>query len=189
MVVDPAGNVSFSQRNPLLGAWKLKSYVREVAATSKRYNERGEDLNGYLNYSADGSLYAIITWDNRPSPNDVVPTNEERVRLYRTMISYAGIYTVDAQKVIHHVDISWNQNWTGTESGPLLPARRRHADHRVAAPPQNHAEPAATGGASWCGRKWRVPPLPASSLRGVQRVRPPMTSAATKQSSFLRKRP
>ena len=95
--------------------WKLKSYVREVAATGERYNERGEHPNGYLNYSADGRMYAIITWDNRPSPNDVVPTDEERVRLYRTMISYAGTYTVDAEKVIHHVDISWNQNWTGTD--------------------------------------------------------------------------
>jgi hypothetical protein len=101
--------------NPLLGTWKLKSYVREVAATGERYNERGERPNGYLSYSADGRMYAIITWDNRPSPNDVVPTDEERVRLYRTMISYAGTYTVDAEKVIHHVDISWNQNWTGTD--------------------------------------------------------------------------
>jgi hypothetical protein len=37
------------------------------------------------------------------------------VRLYRTMISYAGTYTVNAEKVVHHVDISWNQNWTGTD--------------------------------------------------------------------------
>jgi hypothetical protein len=101
--------------NPLLGTWKLKSYVREVAATGERYNERGERPNGYLSYSPDGRMYAIITWDNRPSPNDVVPTDEERVRLYRTMISYAGTYTVDAEKVVHHVDISWNQNWTGTD--------------------------------------------------------------------------
>jgi hypothetical protein len=31
------------------------------------------------------------------------------------MISYAGTYTMDAEKVIHHVDISWNQIWTGTD--------------------------------------------------------------------------
>ena len=51
--------------NPLLGTWKLKSYVREVAATGEHYNERGEHPNGYLSYSADGRMYAIITWDNR----------------------------------------------------------------------------------------------------------------------------
>ena len=31
------------------------------------------------------------------------------------MIAYAGTYTVQADKVIHHVDISWNEAWTGTD--------------------------------------------------------------------------
>jgi hypothetical protein len=31
------------------------------------------------------------------------------------MISYAGTYTMDAEKVIHHVDISWNQVWAGID--------------------------------------------------------------------------
>jgi hypothetical protein len=104
-----------SADNPLIGTWKLKSYVREVAATGERYNERGEHPNGYLGYSADGRMYAIITWENRIAPHDVVPNDEERTKLFSTMISYAGTYTFDAEKVIHHVDISWNQNWTGTD--------------------------------------------------------------------------
>ena len=33
---------AFAGNDPLLGTWKLKSYVREVAATGERYNERGE---------------------------------------------------------------------------------------------------------------------------------------------------
>jgi Lipocalin-like domain len=101
--------------NPLIGTWKLISYVREVAATGERYNERGEHPNGYLSYAPDGRMYAIITWDNRAAPGDVVPTSEERIKLFSTMISYAGTYTFDAEKVVHHVDISWNQNWTGTD--------------------------------------------------------------------------
>jgi len=104
-----------SAENPLVGTWKLKSYVREVAATGERYNERGEHPNGYLSYSADGRMYAIITWENRITPRDIVPTDEERIKLFSTMISYAGTYTFDAEKVVHHVDISWNQNWTGTD--------------------------------------------------------------------------
>ncbi|MGO9629163.1 MAG: hypothetical protein ACLPXW_09220 [Xanthobacteraceae bacterium] len=40
--------VALAAENPLLGTWKLKSYVREVAATGERYNERGEHPNGYL---------------------------------------------------------------------------------------------------------------------------------------------
>jgi hypothetical protein len=45
----------------------------------------------------------------------VVPTDEEQIKLFTTIVSYAGTYTVDAEKVIHHVDISWNQIWTGTD--------------------------------------------------------------------------
>ena len=107
--------VAFGGDNPLVGTWRLRSFAREVAATGERYNERGEHPNGYLSYAADGRMYAIIVWDNRGSPRDVVPTNEERIKLYGTMISYAGTYTTDAEKVIHHVDISWNQAWTGTD--------------------------------------------------------------------------
>jgi hypothetical protein len=110
-----SATAAFAAENPLLGTWKLKSFVREVAATGERYNERGEHPNGYLGYTADGRMYAIMTWDNRANPHDVVATNEERIKLYGTMISYAGTYTVDAEKVIHHVDISWNQAWTGTD--------------------------------------------------------------------------
>lgn len=110
-----AATAAFAGDNPLLGTWRLKSFVREVAATGERYNERGEHPNGYLSYAADGRMYAMITWDNRVGPHDVVATNEERIKLYGTMISYAGTYTMDAEKVIHHVDISWNQAWTGTD--------------------------------------------------------------------------
>jgi hypothetical protein len=109
------GTAALAADNPLLGTWKLKSYMREVAATGERYNERGEHPSGYLSYSADGRMYAIITWDNRITPHDVVPTDQERIKLFGSMISYAGTYTLDAEKVVHHVDISWNQNWTGTD--------------------------------------------------------------------------
>jgi hypothetical protein len=60
-------------------------------------------------------MYAVITWENRIKPREVVPTDEERIKLFSTVISYAGTYTFDAEKVIHHVDISWNQSWTGTD--------------------------------------------------------------------------
>ena len=29
------------------------------------------------------------------------------------MLSYAGAYTIEGSEVTHHVDISWNQSFTG----------------------------------------------------------------------------
>jgi hypothetical protein len=101
-----------ADENPILGTWKLKSFAREVRATGERYNEH---LNGYLSYSSDGRMYAIIVEDNRVKPLEVVPTDDEAVKLYRTMGAYAGTYTSDSEKVIHHVDISSNEAWTGTD--------------------------------------------------------------------------
>ena len=31
------------------------------------------------------------------------------------MTSYAGSYTIDGNVITHHVDISWNEAWTGSE--------------------------------------------------------------------------
>ena len=100
--------VTFATENPLLGTWKLKAFVREVLATGERYNQRGS-------YSADGRMYAIIVSDDRINPHNVAPTGEQRAELHESMIAYAGAYTLDGEKVIHHVDISWNEAWTGTD--------------------------------------------------------------------------
>ena len=169
LLVMVTATAALAADNPLLGTWKLKSYVREVAATGERYNERGEQPNGYLSYAADGRMYAIITWDNRANPHDVVPTNEERVRLYRTMISYAGTYTVDAEKVIHHVDISWNQNWTGTDQVRFYKLEGNIADHHVRARQEIHRRPRRPQhpGVGAAGALARISSCPAKRCRGA----------------------
>ena len=106
---------SLAGENPILGTWKLKSYVREVAVTGEKINQLGEHPDGYLSYSADGRMYAIGTSDNRVKPRNVNPDDEERVKLHQTMFAFAGTYTLEGGKVIHHVDISWNEAWTGTD--------------------------------------------------------------------------
>lgn len=115
LVLVLSATVAFAGENPLLGTWRLKSFVREVLATGERYNPMGEHPNGYLSFSPDGRMYTIITGDNRITPHDAAPTDDERVMLHRTMSAVAGTYTVDAEKVILHVDISWNQAFTGTD--------------------------------------------------------------------------
>jgi len=31
------------------------------------------------------------------------------------MLAYAGTYTLYDDRVVHHIDASWNQAWTGTD--------------------------------------------------------------------------
>jgi len=70
---------------------------------------------GYLSYSADGRMQVIGAANGRIAPTGLTPPDNERVALHDTMFAYAGTYSVEAGKVIHHVDISWNQAWTGTD--------------------------------------------------------------------------
>jgi hypothetical protein len=107
--------IALAGENPVLGTWKLKSTVREVAATGEKIKQMGENPSGYLSYSADGRMYALITADNRIKPLEANPTDEQRVKLHQTMTAYAGTYTVQGEKVTHHVDISWNEAWTQTD--------------------------------------------------------------------------
>jgi len=100
--------------NPLLGTWRLKSYIMTTAA-GERLTPYGEHPNGYLSYSADGRMQVIGTANGRIVPRDPAPTDEEIVTLHKTMFAYAGTYSVEAGRVIHHVDISWNQAWNGTD--------------------------------------------------------------------------
>jgi hypothetical protein len=99
----------------LIGPWKLQAYSREFTDGGRQYNLFGEHPNGYLTYTSDGRMNAILTMEVRPKPVGAVPTNDQKEKLFGSMVAYAGSYTVDGSKVIHHVDISWNEAWTGTD--------------------------------------------------------------------------
>jgi hypothetical protein len=60
-------------------------------------------------------MYAIFVAGDRIKPRDDIPTDAERIELFKTMIAYSGTYTVDALKVVHHVDISWNGARIGSD--------------------------------------------------------------------------
>jgi Lipocalin-like domain len=101
--------------DPIVGTWRLQSFVREVAATGQRYNEFGEHPDGYISYLPDGRMHAILVTNSRPKPAGLVPADNEKIELFGTMIAYAGTYKVEGEKVVHNVEISWNQSWTGTQ--------------------------------------------------------------------------
>ena len=99
---------------PQLGTWKLQSYTTEDLATGQKSDLFGAHPSGYLSYGPDCRMSTILVKEGRKAPNSVVPTDAERVDLYSGFIAYAGTYTIEGDKVSHHIDASWNQSWTGT---------------------------------------------------------------------------
>jgi hypothetical protein len=105
---------ALADRNPLLGTWRMKSYQVRTT-TGEMSTPYGVHPMGYLSYSADGRMQVIGTANGRIVSRDPAPTDENMAALHRTMFAYAGTYSLGADKVIHHVDISWNQAWNGTD--------------------------------------------------------------------------
>ena len=70
---------------------------------------------GFITYGRDGRMMVIIVGDDRPNPESVEKmTDQERIGLYRSLVAYGGTYRFDGKTMEHHVDISWNEMWTGT---------------------------------------------------------------------------
>src|SRR5262245_56675758 len=137
-------------RDKFIGTWKLVAAVNEDAATGEKTDLFGPDPIGYLSYGADGRMMAIQVRSDRKKPAAAVPTAAEADALFKSLLSYAGTYTIDGNEVTHHVDISWNESWTGTR----LTRKFRLEGNRLICPCHPHPtrSTAAWACAASCGR-------------------------------------
>jgi hypothetical protein len=110
-----SSSIATAEDHPIVGTWKVQSFVREVLATGERLKEFGEKPNGYIIYQPDGRMFFMFVSDNRAAPTGTFPTDEEKVRLFGTLSAYSGTYVVEGNKATHKVDLSWNQSWTGSD--------------------------------------------------------------------------
>ena len=99
----------------LQGTWRLISYTGEDVESGARADVMGPHPSGYINYGRDGRMIVIITGSGRQKPAAPVATPEEAQALLKSLLAYAGTYTVDAQThtVTHHIDVSWDETRTG----------------------------------------------------------------------------
>ena len=128
----------------LYGTWRLVSYTSTVVATGEHTDLYGPTPMGFLTYTPNGRMSAILCDSSRPKPTDLAKvTDGERLKLYRTMNAYAGTFTLVGSTVTHHVEISLNGTWTGTDQvrhltldGDTLvirlDAQQRNVDGKVA---------------------------------------------------------
>jgi hypothetical protein len=98
----------------LLGTWKMDSWTVEDLVSGEKSPALGESPAGYITYSREGRVMVLVLRGDRKKPAGLVPTDAEKIALYDSMFAYAGTYSVDGEKVLHHIDMSWNEAWTGT---------------------------------------------------------------------------
>jgi len=103
--------------NPFVGTWRLISWEDETEAGEKR-SPFGPNPNGYIMYSADGYMSVVLCFADRArfaADDPFGGTPAEEVSAYESYSSYCGRYEVQADRVIHHVELSWFPNWHGID--------------------------------------------------------------------------
>jgi hypothetical protein len=104
-------------KHALVGTWKLVS--------ARAMNDKGEVLGtagpnsvGLLTYTADGWMSAVVdvAVPSVPKPPSTLPAREEQSsQASRRFGAYAGSYTVNGDKVTHHIEVAWIQDVVSTD--------------------------------------------------------------------------
>jgi uncharacterized protein YifE (UPF0438 family) len=96
----------------LIGTWKLVTCDMEYKDSGAREPYFGAAPPcGYLILTREGRMIVLLVSGER-EPGQ---TDEQQAALFRTMMAYTGCYRFESDRFITNVDVSWNEEWTGTE--------------------------------------------------------------------------
>jgi hypothetical protein len=97
----------------LVGTWKLVAASSTTAAGERSETPYGPNPVGFLTYG-DGRVTALISYGGRKplsvAGGSAAPV-EEQAEAFKTFLAYAGRYTLNGDKVTHHIEISSIQNY------------------------------------------------------------------------------
>jgi hypothetical protein len=108
------GQARAAEPGALIGNWKLISW-QVIAEDGAAQDIFGAKPKGYLVLTREGRSIVVTTADNRKGGMG----DAERAALHKSMLAYSGKYRIEGNDFITLVDVSWNEDWNGTE-------QRRH---------------------------------------------------------------
>jgi hypothetical protein len=98
----------------LVGTWKLVSASSTTSTGERSEIPYGPSPVGFLTYTGDGRVTALISYGGRKSLSfggGTLAPLEEQAEAFKTFLAYAGRYTLSGDKVTHHIEISSIQNY------------------------------------------------------------------------------
>jgi hypothetical protein len=105
--------IAFTAEEEIYGTYKLISTSQKILETGEVITLATEQ--GFISYGRDGRMVALLTRGVRPKAESFDKmTSQDRIALFDSMTAYAGTFKFDGKTMEHHVDISWNEMWTGT---------------------------------------------------------------------------
>jgi hypothetical protein len=110
--------MSEQTNDKLVGTWKLVSAAGTTSTGEQAEAPYGPSPVGFLTYTADGRVTALISYAGRKSLSVGVGAQgsmEEQAEAFKTFLAYAGRYALAGDTVTHHVEISSIQNYVGKD--------------------------------------------------------------------------
>ena len=99
--------------HPLVGSWKLESFVLEATDGTLSY-PYGEELTGYLFYNEEGFMSAAFMNAERGRVPDGELGAAAAASSYDQYMAYSGPYEINGDQIRHFVEVSSLEVWTGT---------------------------------------------------------------------------
>jgi hypothetical protein len=98
----------------VVGTWAVVSYTQQASggAPNKIW---GEKPAGYLVYLPDGHMIIVLGAEKRPPAGGGADAQARQAKLLMDLTAYAGTYTVEGDKIVHHVEVAWLPEWEGSK--------------------------------------------------------------------------
>ncbi len=100
-----------------IGNWKLLSF-ESLTDDGKVNYPYGEDASGYITYMEPGFMSVSIMRASRPifQGGDLKGgTVNEKAIAIDEYLSYCGRFSVEGNKIVHHIELSLFPNWIGDD--------------------------------------------------------------------------
>ncbi len=104
-----------SAKDKLVGTWRLVSASTTTSTGERSETPYGLNPEGFLTYTGEGRIAAMISHSGRKALFSGGGSLEEQAEAFKTFFGYAGRYTVSADKVTHHVEVSSIENYVGRD--------------------------------------------------------------------------
>lgn len=109
-----SAETSENQEGSLVGTWKLLSASSTTSKGERNHSPYGEDPTGFLTYTEAGRVTSLISYGGRKLL-PVGATPEQQAVAFNTFLAYTGRYTLNGDKVVHHIEVSSIPNYVNKD--------------------------------------------------------------------------